>query len=88
MERRTEMTLHEAKLLMQSGHRVWRQSWFLRWHYVTMNQHGELIMNDPMNGIEDRVGGTDLVRVWEFEPTEDDLMATDWEIATPTRTWR
>jgi hypothetical protein len=28
-----------------------------------------------MNGIEDRVGGVDLIRTWKFEPTEDDLMA-------------
>jgi hypothetical protein len=82
------MTLHEAKSLMLQGHRVWRTAWGLNWHYVTTDQNGKLIMNDPMNGIEDRVGGVDLVRVWKFEPTEDDLMAVDWEIATPTRAWR
>jgi hypothetical protein len=53
-----------------------------------MNQHGELIMNDPMNGITDRINNVDLVRTWIFNPSKDDLTATDWEIATHTRTLR
>lgn len=71
------MTYTEA---INTGKDVWRTDWGY-WFFVS-NNDGRLVMNDPLNG------APEMTRQWYYEPSEDDMAATDWEVVTNRRKWR
>lgn len=81
------MTYFEALAEARKGEKISRKGWgpMFGWHYVTRENNGPLIMNDPCNGY-----GDDLkyVRCWEYESTEVDTSACDWEVVDKIRKWR
>ena len=63
------MTYTEA---IATGKDIWRTDWGY-WFFVSHND-GQLVMNDPCNGMPH------ILRQWEYTPSDNDLVATDWEV--------